>query len=380
MRKHAEPKKTDPADAWSCESKPGASDSLSDNFMFNVNTLDNENDIYQYSILSAPHGTSIPTLDIHSLSTCGDHGIGVLSGNYGELLYIKNQPTQIQVDEGGYVTINSGARITEVPLTFFMGVRFRPQIVAMKEVKGVQDLEALFRGNNGNLEEAFTSFKITGEFDNVIFRITGAATHPAPFSLTLADMAKRASKKTQGHISNEKTQGTIFGFCAPAWANDLCFNGIMCWFRGTPKIVKKHSKSAGLPRPPWVGHVADFKSKGALKVEWAVARKWNLQTNDGKRYSAVRPGTEEQPGRLGVKEKGEAEVVVIDSSDEEESESEDTDDDTGNDSDGGSDLDCGDHVAEGDEESGSDIGSGSSGSNEEADNEDNMDSEDHGKA
>jgi alpha-acetolactate decarboxylase len=358
------------------KSKADSLVSLSGNFMRNEDTVTNDNDIFQYSILSVPRGSAIQTLDVHILSACGDHGIGVLSGNHGEVLYIKNQSSQIQVDEGGYVTIRTGARIPKVPLTFFMGVRFKPQIVAMKEGMNVAKLEALFHGNSGAMMDAFTSFKITGAFDIVTLRVIGAATQPAPFSLTLEDMAERASKRKDGHIDIEKTKGTIFGFCAPTWAKDVCFTGVMCWFRGIPKIVNKQSKASGVPRPPWVGHVADFKTRGFAKVEWAVAQKWNLQTNDGGRYSAVRPGAEKEVPQSSFDP---ANVVVINSSDEDESSSEDNDEDMDSDSSGESNDGGEDEDFASEEDMGSGNGSNGNGSGEDSMGEDDMTSEAHDK-
>jgi alpha-acetolactate decarboxylase len=272
---------------------------LSETFMHNTII----NDIYQYSILSTPHDSEIPALGPREVSACGTHGIGVLAGRSGELIYLDNKPYQVKVDEGGYVTVNQALKIDNVPLTFFMGVQFEPEVGAERKKMDMQILEEIFKDH----KHEFFSFQITGAFDNVKLRVIGAPTQPAPYSFALMDMAERAN---QGHIDTEKTKGTIFGFCAPEWAKDLCFTGVMCWFVGSAKYK---TKSAERQKQPCVGNVADFKS-GDVKVEWAAARKWHLQTNDGKKFGSVRAEIEAEAGQ---------EDVVVISSDEESSSDED---------------------------------------------------------
>jgi alpha-acetolactate decarboxylase len=297
---------------------------LPDHFMHNIIA----NDIYQYSILSVPHGPAIPGLTVEQISKCGDHGIGIFEGREGELIYIGGKPFQVAVDEGGYVNVILLPKICATPITFFMGVDFEPQIVALKEGMNVTRLGQLFRGRDeGTLKEAFTTFKVHGLFENVSLRVTGAATQPEPFSYTLLNMAKRIPVNgNKGHVDTESITGTIFGFCAPEWAKELCWSGIKCWFDAPPKSVGEKSRGEGYVRKRWTGHVAEFKTKGAVRVEWAVAQKWHWQTNDGKCFGAARPDMEDPK-----------EVVVFSSSDEDV----DSDEEIG--SEDGSDSDSEDH-------------------------------------
>jgi alpha-acetolactate decarboxylase len=330
-----------------------AVETLPDHFMLNTVT----NDIYQYSNLSVPHGLAIPGLTVQQIGKCGDHGIGVFEGREGELVYINSKPIQVVADEGGYVNVTVPLKICATPITFFTGVDFVPQITAMKEGMNVAKLEQLFRGSDeGALKEAFTTFKIHGVFENVSLRITGAATQPEPFSYTLLDMAKRISADgSKGHIDTGAITGTIFGFYAPEWAKDLCWSGIKCWFDAPPKNIGQKSRGEGYVRARSTGHVADFKTKNAVKVEWAVARKWHWQTNDGKCFGAVRPGTENEKKA----------IILLSSDEEEDSDSDeeedcDSDEEEDSDSDDEEDSDSDEEMGSGDSE-----GDGRSGSEHE---------------
>lgn len=189
-----------------------------------------ENEIYQYSIISAlMDGVGSSGLPLSDLVTHGDHGLGTFRRMAGEMIVVDGHVYQMKSD-GSIATVDTSPGALDpadglpVVAPFAMLTRFRPTVhrrscsPRSKDELAALLSELLLPPAGTGSRNGYAAFRLTGAFRSVTVRTADGQRFPG-------ERLKALGERQVTHVFEHEVGGTLFGFRSPAFSHGVSVAG-----------------------------------------------------------------------------------------------------------------------------------------------------------